>query len=504
LLLVARGVPAADWISVGPDGGSIDRVGFEPGDASMLYATSFGGGLFKSTDGGATFAHSDNGPGAFELTLVTDPAHPGTLYTNSFDAIWKSTDGGATWSGSPTGLTYIVSLVLDPSNPQRLIAGGLGHVAISTDGGATWTVRGSFGSVQVFHIAIDPVTPSTIFVTSAGFFGALHRSTDGGTTFTQVLSLTDPEGVAVDPLNPTTVYAWGLESGIERSLDGGVTWSQEGEELDDPVSPDGLVIDTTDSSILYALTGTALFRSTDGGTSFSPFGGTRLRPGGLSHLARDPGNPDRFAAGSSDGVALSTDGGLTWTHHTSGFHLHYITALAAAPSDPTFLYAGSPIVGAFTSSDQGTTWTSHPLHGGAASVAVDPVDGATAYVTTSFFSPGNVLKTTDHGATWTALTAGLETISALSPVAIAPSMPTVLYVGAESLYGVADVFPTVFRSADAGLNWSPTGGPPNVLVFAVAVDPTNPDHVFAAAGPLVYRTFDAGADWGPAAVPIPF
>ena len=174
--------------------------------------------LWKSADGGATWAPMDGLPFAQPEQLVVDPTNPTTLYALTADlGIFKSTDAGATWTSANSGLgcTYMETLTVDPVHPQTLYAStalysatGLacGSTAMpvykSMDGGATWNAVDS-PTFLVFRIAVDAQNPSTVY--EIGSF--IRKSTDGGATWNALAFPGEVEGMALDPRVSGRVYA---------------------------------------------------------------------------------------------------------------------------------------------------------------------------------------------------------------------------------------------------------------------------------------------------------
>jgi hypothetical protein len=158
----------------------------DPGDSLTVYAgTLLNNGLYKSTNGGASWTPSNNGfPDNREiLSLAIDPATPSTLYAgihypgcdeeghNCYEhwSVYKSVTGGGTWSGSGAGLPDVatVALVIDPAAPSTLYAGTYNSGIYKSDnGGGSWIAAG-LNSSKLQALAIDPTTPSTVY---AGVF----------------------------------------------------------------------------------------------------------------------------------------------------------------------------------------------------------------------------------------------------------------------------------------------------------------------------------------------
>ena len=199
-------------------------------------------GVSKSTDRGETWNTASVGlPRSENRALAIDPLTPTTLYAGTFKGVFKSTDGGATWSAANIGLEFlhVFDLAIDPSLPTTVftiaqddaaeIAGEVG-VFKSTDSGTTWNPLDTGPMIFSFSdLAIDPVTPTTIYVTTNA---GVIKSTDGGDSWEMSEGLENSfvNNLAIDPLNPTTVYT-ATTTDIFKSTDGGVTWSAASEGL---------------------------------------------------------------------------------------------------------------------------------------------------------------------------------------------------------------------------------------------------------------------------------
>jgi len=114
------------WTSHGPDGGMINALAIDPTTPSTLYAGTWGGGVFKSADGGASWSAVNTGLTNTHIrALAIDPATPSTLYAGTYaygGGVFKSTNGGTSWSAANNGLTNtdVFALVIDPQTPSTL------------------------------------------------------------------------------------------------------------------------------------------------------------------------------------------------------------------------------------------------------------------------------------------------------------------------------------------------------------------------------------------------
>ena len=302
-------------------------------------------------------------------------------------------------------------------------------------------------------VVVDPQNSSNVYAVGGG---RVFRSTNGGRSWTGGMQL-DPriDVLAVDPQRPSILYA-GAGAGVFKSVDAGRSWVPSGLGQT-PKQPGGLrgegnvfslVVDPTDSSVLYAVSGTAaapfskVSKSVDGGRTWRTL---RASPSVVSALTIDPANPQvLFAAveGAWTGgrghssIAMTSDGGATWRTVLS--HDGYLRSIAVDPASPGTVYAVGT-AGVLVTADNGRTWTSAgrapDVNLGA--LAVDPLDPGTLYV--SAWKKG-VFRTSDGGALGAALGATLS-----GPIAVDPQAPSTLYLGTTT--------DGIVKTVDGGKTW---------------------------------------------------
>ena len=348
--------PTLTWRSIGPavSGGRVTSVMGSDLNPSLFYAGAAGGGLWQSTNGGSDF-HSITIPGASE----------------SIGAIAIAPkDANDVWVGTGEGW---------PRND--VIAGnGMFH---STDGAKTWTAAGLAGTSQIARILVDPRDAKHIIVAALGdpFKDSSERGVfatrDGGATWKNVLSLSPSTGasdIALDPAHPDTLYAgmwefrrssWQLRSGgpidgLYRSTDGGTTWSRlTGNGLPSGITGRiALAIAPSDTKRIYALIESPaglLWRSDDGGTTWANVSSNTLineRPFYYSRISVDPHDRDHLFSVSVK-LAESNTGGKTW--HLSGRRTHGDHHDVWFANDGRTIYEGND-GGPVVSRDNGKTW----------------------------------------------------------------------------------------------------------------------------------------------------
>ena len=308
----------------------ITALVIDPLTPTNLYAGTYGGGVFKSTDGGTSWSPTGLA-NVIVSALAINPQSPTTLYVGTDSGgVFKTVDSGANWS--PTGLINIPAstLVIDPLTPDTLYAGDYGgNVYKSTDGGASWSAirRGSLAwpcnyCGGVLALAIDPLIPTTVF---------------GGTDETLVY---DEYGELLYTL-PSEVF----------NCTGGTSYFYTPYE-----SVQSLAVERRTNpqipATLYAGTSLRLFKSTDGGASWNATG---LTGTGVFALAINPLTSTTVYAGTSGGgVFKSTDGGASW--NATGLTSVGVLALAIDSLTPTTLYAGTDPSGVYKSTNGGANW----------------------------------------------------------------------------------------------------------------------------------------------------
>jgi uncharacterized protein (TIGR03437 family) len=291
--------------------------------------------LWKSTDGGNTWAPVDNLPFAYLQALAPDPTTPGTLYAGASDlGVFKTVNGGATWTKIGNGITdpRIYALAVDPLNSTVLYAGGgigalntpgAGGVYQTTDGGANWRLADS-QLYTVTQLALDPLLPPVVYALTVD---TAAKTANAGATWSPIsLPVYIPffGSLAVDPNTEGTVYAYSV-----NSVSGGF--------------PD------------FFSQPAQVFRSTDGATTWQQLNG--VNPGAPGLIVDPSTHPATIYAGAS---ARSNDAGNTWTALTAPFKVA-VAVMAADPLAGT-LYAWAPYAelyptGLDFSTDHGQTWT---------------------------------------------------------------------------------------------------------------------------------------------------
>src|ERR1051325_4394938 len=178
LLSVSAGVD--QWTSNGPEGGVVNTLAIAPSDPNIVYAGTSGGGVYKTTDGGAHWAAINGGLTSIDhiLSLTVDPLNPNLVYAGNWSGMaYKSTDGGGHWASAFTGQSNgdIHALAIDPSDSSIIYAGGDSGLSRSMNGGTSWALTTTSISRNVYALAADSRNGTIYAGTSGGLFKSANR-----------------------------------------------------------------------------------------------------------------------------------------------------------------------------------------------------------------------------------------------------------------------------------------------------------------------------------------
>lgn len=333
-------------------GGRISSLAVVESSPQNFYLGTASGGLWKTENHGTSWTPLfDEQPNASIGDVTIHASNPNLVWVGTGEpqnrqsspygnGVYKSTDGGRTWAHMGLDETrHIGRVIIHPTDPDIVWVAALGHlwgpneergVFRTTDGGASWEkvlyVDEHTGAVD---LAIDPGDPHTLFAamyqrqrTGWGFNGGgpgsgLYRTVDGGDSWTE---LTEglPEGdkgrIGLDVFRQdgNRVYAivQADEGGVFRSLDRGDSWEKMSDTNPRPMYYSKIRIDPSNADRIYVL-GTQLAVSDDGGATFRNDGATQIH---VDHHALwiNPNDPDHLILGSDGGISASWDGTEHW------------------------------------------------------------------------------------------------------------------------------------------------------------------------------------------------
>jgi autotransporter-associated beta strand protein len=557
LLLSSPAIPLnnAFWTPIGPAGlsngssGRVAAIAADPNNSAVYYIASAGGGVWKTTDGGADWTPLTDTQTTLSIgAIAIAPTSTSTIYAATGEAVnspaglanygqgvLKSTDGGKTWTllGNSTFSRHTISqIVIDPTNASNVyvaVAGGgnngvTGNTGIykSTDGGTTWTntTTAISTTAQFTDVEIDKSNAMHLFAAVGGGTSGsgIYVTTNGGTSWSLVggglISGTEVgwTKVAFAPSSTQTVYAsfsnnaTGSLLAMYRSTNGGGSWTQlvnPPNYLGTTASYDStLAVDPKNPNIVYAGGGggaNSFIESTNSGNNWSDIS---TAVSGTSPHAAHHGiafDADGHLLDGNDGGIWRLDnpliGAQTWTNITANLQIGQYLGGALDPTNPNSAYAGSQ--GNGTSQFTGSTvWTALES-GDNGAVRINPQTPTTLYhqsPAATFGAAGIVRVSTDGGTTWTNATTGITTSdpqSYFAPLIIDPNNGNHLFFGTNRVYETTNGASSWAPISTTNTNgWTTTGA-----INALAVAPSATGTIYASAGGHVFVTVNDGAAW---------
>lgn len=499
---------SSSWTSGGPCGGTIWAIAVDPSTAAVVYAATEGG-LFKSTDSGASWVLLTNAPkGTTIATIVIHPTTTSTLFIGTIErGVWKSINGGSTWTAVYTGCgDAVLALAIDPNATSTVYAGCDKYgIRRSTNGGTNWSwsfysYASSVGALPVYSLAIDPRNSNVYAAFHAlDFDGIINSSEDDiykfdGTTWSPISSgLTEnaygaprPWDLEVDSsTNPSTIYV-ATDFQIAKLTAGGTTWTNLSS-----TPAFSVAINPAAPATIVAGTQTNILRSTNGGASWSP-ASTGLQGTYFGALSFDRTATPKLYAGNNLSLFRSTDAGATWNDSNSGL---------CAPTIEAFVYHSATQTlrafnrdATFSSTDGGATWTRLANSSSNYAITSISVSGTTTYSGMwvsgcRYWGGGGYLaKSGDGGASWSTpqrIVTDAKILSVGSPPA-----------NSSIVYAVTNGFGTgIVKSTNGGTSFSRISGylqnpgESGPIIF----HPTDQQTFYVGGGDGLYKSTDGGS-----------
>jgi photosystem II stability/assembly factor-like uncharacterized protein len=547
------------WTQVGPTNvpGRVLAVDVHPSDPDTIYIGSAMGGVHKSTDRGRTWTPIFDEVGILPIGAIEiDPTDPQTIYVGTGEAgplhyfllgngVYKSTDGGATWNHIGLADSGTVGrIVVDPQDPDRVFVAAAGRLMKgpdgsrglyrSEDGGATWervlSINPATGIADLAFHSDSGVMLAGAWEYRWGINSGIWRSEDRGETWTDISgagglparSSQHRKITVTMGSTHTTAYAaycgqnslgTGRFAGLWRSDDLGLTWRRvdRGGALDMAYSHShwpyssgsyfgGAQVSPTDPELVF-VQGVSLWRSRNGGWSWDDIYGAVGMNTGLPHIDH---HDLRFLDTDDDVFYLGCDGGV-WYTEDQGDSWEALDDLANTQFyrieidylNPSRIYGGSQDNGTIVS-PTGSMDDWHMIQNGdGGPVIVDYTNSDIVYVTWFGFP---IYKSTNGGASFREVMNGIDPGDDVNlevvPFEMDANDPRVLYYGTDRVY----------KTVDAAEYWQPIS--PNLcggwsFLTAIGLAASDSQVVYAGgANGELWVTTNGGGDWQQSFTPV--
>ena len=505
------GTTAANWSFIGPGqvpgggggAGRINCLAFDPNNNNILWIGAACGGLWKSTDGGATWSsNTDLLPSLSISDIIIDPTNTSVMYIATGDkygiywqyetigqysaGVLKSTDGGNTWSQTTlnyiqSNVTVIQRLIMSPTNSSTLYAATNNGIYTTTNGGTSWTqqLTGKF-----YDVEFCPSTPTMLYCADSI---RTYKTTNGGTNWNPMPTITSTGriSIAVTPANPNAVYVWSEGGGFYYSNNQGVSFTPRSDP-NGAAGPYGyydyvLAVSPVDENILFS-GGLNVARSTNGGNTWTTVSDWSGWPN--SNYSHADNHDLQFAPASSQviysmndgGIFKSTDQGDTWTDLSNGLDIKQYYRLACSYQNPGTIYAGAQDNG----TDRLMGGNSYQVNGAdGEECLVDYGDENIVFVSSQ---GGYFLKSTDGGNNFNPLSQfGSDWTS---PIIMDRNSNNIMYLGSTSVY----------KSTDTGDSWNSISPGQPGAIYSLEVSLSDPNTIYAATFGNIIRTIN-GSSW---------
>ena len=554
------------WSNLGPTNADVETNGSslnvrdsgrpvsivsDPANSAILYLATAGGGVWKTLNGGTTWAPITETVGSLNCGFLTmDPNNSSILYLglgDTFDGtgigLLKTTDGGLTWGPAVFlgNATKISSLIVTPQNSNILLAATNVGLFRSTDAGASWAAV-SVGTLVAPYCWTLASTGGTSFVMSletnhaantGTTGGQIWRTADAGATWTQSTGVTKTAGVgritvASAPSLRTTLYAMAAVpnpatpatdfSDIFKSTDGGISWTALGADSksytntnSESAAMNGLLggqgwynhavlVDPTNPSIAYFGGQLLAAKTTNGGSTFAQVTNW-LAQFSLPYVHADFHCAHIDAAGNvyfgtDGGIFKSTDGAATFTSNLNiGITSHLCYSVGSSLANRSAIISGLQDNGTRVRSGSTSTFN-QPLGGDGFGALIHPTN-ATNLLGTLYYT--RIYKSTNSGSTFSVASTGIpESNNPSTGVFTTRIVPGLADATGNTVYTFANQ--KVYKSTNFAGSWSALGisGLPTAAFYirGVAAAKSNASALgIIMNGGRVYLTANAGSTW---------
>jgi len=358
------------WAVLGPDGGDVRSLAYDPHDPNRVFLGTSTGVLFVSEDGGhnwSRFAKLGTGDDYVLDHIAIDPQNSKTIFVSAWSVqdqsagdIFRTRNGGKDWESLPAMRGKSVrAMAISASDTKVVVAGALDGVYRSTDGGNNWQrISPNDGIVKnIESIAVDPKDPNVIY---AGTWHLAWKTIDAANwqhINKGMIDDSDVFSIIVSSANPSEVFASAC-SGIYKSTSSGDLFEKVKGIPFTARRTRVLKQDPSNPAIVYAGTTEGLWKSVDEGKNWKLVGSSEVV---VNDVLIDPRNSQRvLLATDRSGVLASDNSAASFTSSNHGYSHRYVSAILADNAEPSTLYIGvvndREFGGVFSTHDAGQSW----------------------------------------------------------------------------------------------------------------------------------------------------
>lgn len=493
-----------------PGVGRITSVAIDPSDTTVIYVTSPGGGIWKSTNSGVNWTplvDFVNSSWMNFFHICIDPNNTSTLYASlSSGGVLKSTNAGSTWSATGTGPSSARQVKVHPTNSSIVFAAATNGLWRSANGGTSWT------RVETAHkedIEFMPGNPDIMYSCGSSGTSCVWRSADNGITWTAITSgsgitNTGRTLLAVTAANPAVVYAVqanGSEFGrLYKSTDTGKTFTTTvtgsassgtnyfgyettGTGTGGQATYDMAICVNPLNANEVHIAGIICWVSSNGGVSFTAETAWSL-PNSVGYNHADVHALEwvngTIYSGSDGGVYKSINRGGDWADMSNGLGIRQFYRISCAKTDAAVIVGGAQDNGTSFLRNTGS-WVDWLGADGMDNV-ISPTNAAVSIGTSQY---GSIYKTTNSGGSYSNLTRP-NTGNWVTPLVGHPTSQDTIWGGWTGVY----------RSSNGGTSWTAiSSGVITVTVDVLEVSRANTRYIWATKGSTIYFTTNGGTSW---------
>lgn len=491
-----------------PGVGRVTSVAVHPSDTTKIYVSSPGGGIWKSTNSGASWTPlvdntSSSWMNVFHISI--DPSDQNTLYAAAGSVI-KSTNAGASWASTGGGPSSTKKVVVHPSNSAIIFATGSNGIFRSVNGGSSWT---QVLASSMEDIEFNPANPNIMYASSSSGTSCVWRSSNNGVTWSAIgsasgITSTGRTLLGVSPHDASIVYAvqanGNLFGKFYKSSDSGLTYTTlitgspssgtnffgyepNGTGTTGQATYDMAICVNRANVNEVHIAGIICWKSTNGGSGFTAEtvwsypNSTGYNHADVHSLEWVNGT---IYSGSDGGIYKSVNKGDDWIDLSAGLGIRQFYRISCSKTDPNVITTGAQDNGSSFRRSNGT-WVDW-LGADGMDNAISPTNAAIAIGTSQY---GAIYKTTNSGASRSNLTQPSNG-NWVTPLVMHPTNHDTIYGG----------WTGIWRSSNGGSNWTNiSSGVITGTLTTLAVAPSNTKYIYGSIGSTLYRTNNGGSSW---------